>query len=357
MPSNLVSGLVQTRITQRNIARIQGQSNERSVELSTGKKADLVRDLGGEVRNYLDLSSVRQNLINRKDRMITGDNRLAQMEVGLEQLNIQTEPYRALTAQIGILDKKNLKSFTGQASSTLQAVSNAMNLQWGGRYLFGGDAVDDRPMQNIESLVTTVEGIINTHATAAGGTLTTQAQMDAMTAEIDTVFDDTHPDLTKRFTALVYRGGTGDMPGIEMAIGEVMNYDVKADATAIRNLTRSLAMLSANETLETVVPPSADTLPSDLHESYLKKAALTMESAILEVVELRTQVGFKQQRLDQTMEGLETVIFRYNERVGLYENADPYEAGVAFNELQQQLQSSFYVTAKLSEQSLVNYLR
>ncbi len=358
MVANLVSSLVQARVTQRNISNIQAQSNARSVELSTGKKADIVGDLGGSVRNYLDITSVRKNLEGRKDRIINGDNRLSQIEIGLEQINIQTETFKNLSAQIGILDKNNLRNYTREAATSLESVSNALNLQWGGRYLFGGDKPEERPLQNTDALITTVKDIINAHATASpDGKISDQAELDAALAEIDTVFNDTHTDLTKRFSALVYNGGTGEMPGIETATGEIMQYGVKADATAIRNITKSLALLASSDVLESAVLPSETALPSDLHTSFLKTAAFGIKNANHEVIELRGEVGFKQQRLSQSQEALDSIIFRYDQQIGAYENADPYEASVKFQELQQQLQASFYVTAKLSEQSLMDYLR
>ena len=358
MVSNLVSLVVQTRGVQRNISRIQYELTARGTELTTGKKTDMVEDLGGEVRTYLDLSSVREGLVNRRERMTTGDNRLSQINIGLEQVSIQMEAYKTLTGQIGIIDKNNLRGYVNQAESTLDAVSNAMNIQWGGRYLFSGDATDQKPITDIQNLTTTVRTIINEHAAAAGGQMTTQAELDAMMTEIDTVFDDTHPDATRRFSALVYTGGSGDMPGIEMADGEVMQYDVKADAQAVRTVTKSLALLAANNTLELAVPiDDSEPLPSRLHTSYLRSATLELEGSLTQVIELRSDIGFKQDRLDKTAEGLDTIIFRYDERISLYENADQYEAGVAFTELQQQLEASFFVTSRLSQQSLIDYIR
>ena len=73
-------------------------------------------------------------------------------------------------------------------------------------------------------------------------------------------------------------------------------------------------------------------------------------------INTQASLGFKQQRIELIQEGLDQTIFDHEERIGHYENADQYEAGIAYNETQRQLELSFYITSSISQLSLLNYV-
>ena len=357
MAESLISFMVQSRTIGRSINSLQSQMSQAGIEVSTGKKQDLVSDLGGEIRTYLDLQSVHTSMQNRMDRLRTGDNRLAQMGLSLETISTQAQDFQPMMAQIGLVDRKNIDVYATQAGNMLESVQNALNVQWGGRYLFSGDEVLKQPMNELQPLVTAVEGIIATHTTTAGGTLTTQSQMDAMITEINQVFDNTHATPTLRFDAMVYNGGTNEMAGIEVADNDVMRFDVKANNSEIREMVRGLVMVSANKTLRNSFADSSSRETNPLEESYLRDALSSISKSEKDMIELQANIGFKQQRIDRIIEGTDRTITHYQTRIGLFENADQYESSVRLQETQRLLESSYYVTAKLGEQSLISYLR
>lgn len=360
---DLVSLVVQSRGVQRYINTIQTDMIDRGNEVTTGKKQNLVSELGGEIRNYLDLQSTRSSLMNRQERLQTGDNRLAQMGISLEMMQEQTTDYQSLIAQIGIVDRGTVDIYIDQATSTLQSMKNALNIQWGGRYLFAGDDVLQQPVESFDPLQTAIEGIIDEHALAAGGTLTTQVQVDALMTEIDSIFDNTHPstldpllpDIT--YDALTYSGGDGEMAGIEIAEGDVMQFGIKANDDVFKDAIKGYMLLVTEKTFRGHLEGgSAGRETTALENDYLKNALSQISASGTAMIEERASVGFKQERIERTSEGLDSIVFQYEQRIGLFENADQYEAGIAFSELQRQLEASYYVTASLGDQSLLNYL-
>ena len=129
---DIVSLVVQSRGIQRYINTIQSDMIDRGNEVTTGKKENLVQELGGEIRNYLDLQSTRSSLMNRQERLRTGDNRLSQMGISLEMMQEQTKDYQNLIAQVGIVGRETVDIYINQAESTLESMKNALNIQWGG---------------------------------------------------------------------------------------------------------------------------------------------------------------------------------------------------------------------------------
>ncbi|MEM6603336.1 MAG: flagellin [Pseudomonadota bacterium] len=353
--SDSVSLVVQSRSVQRYINTIQTDMIRRGNEVSTGKIENLTEALGGEIRNYLDLNSTHSALENRQQRLETGESRLNQMGIALEMVHTQTQSYDDLFAQIGIVDRNVIDTYIGLAESTLDATASAMNTQWGGRYLFSGDSVQTRTTEGFDALQIAVDNIITANAVAAGGTFTTQAQIDTLLAEIDTVFDDTHPAST--FGALAYTGGSGDMAGIEVSEGSVMSFDIKGDDLVFRETVKGMILMATQDTFRGLLPETTARNPTELERDYVKTALTTIINAGTLIINEQSNIGFKQERVNNTLEGLESVIFQYEERIGLFENADPYEAGIAYSELQRQLEASYFVTASLADQSLLNFLR
>lgn len=354
--SNNISLLVQSRTTQRNISRLQKDMISSGNEVSTGKKQNLVKDLGGEIRNFVDLKSLRSSLMNRQERLVTGDNRLAQMGIAVSEMKTLTEPFQELQTKIPLLNQKNIDVYINQAKSSLEGMQNVLNTQWGGRYLFSGDDVLQRPIEGIEQLTTTVSNIITNYAAGLPtGKITTEAELNTIFTQIDSVFDDTHPTTT--FSNLIYQGSTSDMAGIEIADGDIMQYGIRADSDEFRNTLKGIVMVAATETMRSVVSNSNTAQTNKLEREFLNKATGYTSGGITDLIEVQASIGFKQQRIQHRQNGLDKTIFEYEQRIGNYENADQYAAGVAYSEIQRQLEVSFYVTSSLADLSLLNYVR
>jgi flagellar hook-associated protein 3 FlgL len=357
--SNNVTFLVQSRITQRNINNLKENLISRGNEVTTGKKQNLTKELKGEIRNFIDLKSLRSSLLNRQERLITGDNRLAQMEVSVSEMKNLIQPFQTLQTQVSLINQSNIDVYVDQAKSTLDGIQNTLNIQWGGRYLFSGEAVQTRPVENINNLITSVETIIADYAAALpDGNISNQTQLDGLFTEIDSVFNDTHA--TTRFSSLVYYGSENEMAGIEISEGEIMRYDLKANSAQFKQTIQGVVMIATNTKLREVLNNENNPNGSQvnkLEKSYLSKATEYTSGGISDLIQTQASLGFKQERIKFRQEGLDKIIFEYEKRIGNYENADQYESGVAYTEIQTQLEASFYVTSNIADMSLLNFIR
>jgi flagellar hook-associated protein 3 FlgL len=354
--TNNVSMLVQTRTTQRNLSRLQNNLIERGNEVSTGKKQNLIQSLKGEVRNFVDLKSMRSSLINRTELLDTGDNRLSQMGTAVKEIQNFSEPFKELQAQLPLINRTNVDTYIQQATSVLKSTETALNIQWGGRYLFSGDDVTQRPIEGIETLTTSIKQMITDYATTLPtGKITAQSELDTLLTEIDSVFSDTHA--TVNFSALVYKGSNSNMPGIEMSEGEIMQYEFRANSEEFRKSIKGFSMLAATDAIRDVVTKTANTQIDVFEKKYIEQAVSFTTAGITDLINVQATLGFKQQQIEFRKEGLEKTIFDYEGRLGNYENADQYKSGVEYSEIQRQLEVSFYVTSSISQLSLLNYIR
>jgi flagellar hook-associated protein 3 FlgL len=354
--TNNVSMLVQSRTTQRNIARLQNNLIQSGNEVTTGKKQNLIQDLGGEIRNFVDLKSMRSALMNRTQRLDTGDNRLSQMGTAVEEIKNLSTPFQDLQAQLSLITRGNIDVYIKQADSALQSVQTALNIQWGGRYLFSGDDVTQRPIEGIETLTTTIKQMITDYAaTLPTGKITRDDELNTLMTEIDSVFNDTHA--TTNFSTLVYKGSNTDMAGIEISDGEIMSYEHRANSAEFKKSIKGFTMLAAANTIRSVVDGTDTARLNKIEKNYMEKAVAFTTESITDMIRVQATVGIKQQQIQFRKDGLERTIFDYEQRISNYENADQYKAGVEYSEVQQQLEASFYVTSSISQLSLLNYIR
>jgi flagellar hook-associated protein 3 FlgL len=106
-----------------------------------------------------------------------------------------------------------------------------------------------------------------------------------------------------------------------------------------------------------VITNSNNAQTHKLEREFLNKATGYTSGGITDLIEVQASIGFKQQRIQHRKDGLDSTIFEYELRIGNYENADQYAAGVAYSEIQRQLEVSFYVTSSIADLSLLNYVR
>ena len=130
--------------------------------------------------------------------------------------------------------------------------------------------------------------------------------------------------------------------------GVTLNYGVQANDAAFTDLMRGLTMLAAVDVSQIADP--------DAYAAYVTEAVDAISVGIGGVLAAETQLGAQQKLVEDTSTALEDVNDIYNSRILALEAVDPYEAATRLSQLETQLQSSYAVTARLMNLSLLNFL-
>ena len=130
--------------------------------------------------------------------------------------------------------------------------------------------------------------------------------------------------------------------------GVTLNYGVQANDAAFTDLMRGLTMLAAVDVSQISDP--------DAYAAYVTEAVDAISVGIGGVLAAETQLGAQQKLVEDTSTALEDVNDIYNSRILALEAVDPYEAATRLSQLETQLQSSYAVTARLMNLSLLNFL-
>jgi len=151
-----ITNSMMTQSVIRNINDNMGRLNEAQQETSTGVKIQEASDDPIAATKTLQYRSVIATI---KQYQSNASDATSWMEVTSSTLNSLTDAVqqiRDLTSQAagGILDDTELESISAQVTEIKSSISELMNTQFAGRYVFGGYATDAAPYDATTTTVT-----------------------------------------------------------------------------------------------------------------------------------------------------------------------------------------------------------
>lgn len=319
----------------RAVADMKARADTARTEVVTGRYEDITKAMNGDVGGaHLMLKAINDSK-GYQTSLGLAEARAQQTQTTLATLTFETR--RIATDAMSFLgrgDEAALATSAADAKAVLSTIFAALSVTSGGRSLFSGDAVDRPPLAPLDNLLADVQAIIAAAPDAAGAN-----------AALDAYFNDP----AGGFETSIYIGGGGEAPTVEIAPGVRIASSVKANAQPIKDVLRGLAVIANYATM-----PGGNAAERD---------ALALSAANLSVdgearlIELRATVGIAEARIAASRsrhEDEETVLTNiYNQRTA----RDPYEAAAMLKTLETQLEASFLVTSRLTQLTLVNFLR
>lgn len=332
MPLTFTPDLLSFSTMSRNVANLKSRADVVRTETVTGRHEDITAHTRGNVGEAHLLKKAVDDVAAYQENLTFSIGRASATQASLN--SITTDSSRISTAALAAVQRDDtavLRTSADEARATITTIFSALNASVGGRALFGGDVAEQFPLASHEQLLTDIETIV------AGAA-------DAATAEtlIDTYFNDP----AGGFATNIYQGGAGTAPEVEIAPGARLDVSAKADDPVIKDLLRGLVSLAVFE--------SAGFTDAQAFAEAGATRALESESSF---TELRARIGIGEGRMEAARsryadeEAALTTLF--NQRTA----RDPFEAASELKLLESQLESSFLLTARLSQLSLSNYLR
>lgn len=307
-------------------ADLRSRIVETSTEAVTGRRADLTAHLNGRIGAAMltqkaveDIALEREGLNLRGTRLELVETTLAGMQNSASGLSA-----RLLTA-VGIGDVSSRSGIARDATRALDDIFSQLNVRHGDRFLFSGDATSTPPFGDPTDMLNDIQTIAATATDAAD-----------FAASLDTYFNTPGAG----FQLNVYNGSatasdSDAVTGIDPAITEVLS---------------GLAILtfSASNSPAPFIASSPDVLTA---------GAETLLSGETKLTGLRADQGALQASVAGRLDALdseETLMTRLlNEMTG----RDQFEAATELKELERNLEASYLLTSRLSNLSLMNYLR
>lgn len=335
MKSLSFGDLAQSFTLQRRGAALKAQMTRLNEELVSGRVSDVKSVLAGNV-SYL--TQIENDL-----RTIEGF-RVATTEAGhfADSMQSALERIQNLSGQFStdlLSTAKNavgpvLEQLGDDARAEMASVISALNSSVGGRSLFAGAATDGAALADVDTIL---DGL----RVAVGGLANPD---DVFTAAQDW-FDD-----PVGFATTAYLGSATSLAPFRIAEGETVGVTLTAEHEAFRDLFAALGVAALSS-------DGAVGFDGDAKREALDRVGTLLFQNQADLTALRASVGSAQARVDDfaTRHAAELTSLAFAK--GALLQADPYETATKLEEVQFQLQSLYTVTARMSDLSLVNFLR
>ena len=322
----------QSRITAALKARLEQTSRE----AVTGRREDIGRALGG------DIGSV--HLLQKSLDDIEQNSRIyALSEARLNLMSASLSSIRGVIGQIDTIalgaistpDDFGITTIAAQAEANIRSVFSLLSTAHGNRKLFAGDATDQIPLAKADVLLADI---------------TTIMQNGASPQAIETALDSYFNDTNGGFATNIYKGGDNDAPPTFLADGSKIEFGVKANDPALKEVIRGLAMLATAQS-------SSFAINSNQFRDIFVGAAGIINKGKGGIIKLEGGLGIYSGLLEKSSQQQTTERLALSENLNKLVGRDQYEAAAELKQLESQLKASYLITSRLADLHLTNFIR
>lgn len=317
------------------ISSLRDRGDDVRVEAVTARYGDVTRELGGRVDELMQIEKSIGDLVGFSEAISLAESRATTIQSALSRI---TSIAQVLADTTDLLTTngtdQDFEAVSIQAREDFGSVVSSLNVQFAGRSLFAGDDSNGLAIADASS----IQAVSVPFLESAGS---------ANAAYASLVAEFTNPGAT--FDSVIFQGGPGTAPAAEVAPGERVDYNVKADETALREVLANLVVLGA------AYDPS-NSIPDSQRRQLAELASDGLRSNISQIIGIQGRVGSAEARIanlkarNTANEASLTIAF--NKLAG----ADQLDATLELTELERQLETAFATTARMSNLSLVNFL-
>ncbi len=323
-------------LLRRDSAQIREDMTRLTVELASGRHADIGRALGGDFSALADITrSLRLNesfTSSVTDAAFAAEGR----QSVLERLSVEIDEYGPeLLSVTGAGSPADLQRRLANGTERFETAVSALNTNLAGRSLFSADALDQTP------LISGSEIMVELRTLVSGAT-------DAATVEANVA--SWFQDAAGGYETLAWQGGDGQPPAVLLAEGQSTNTGITALDPAIREALTGLAIAA-------LASEKAAPLAESEQRALVTGAAQRMISANGGIIELRANLGASEARIENARVAAQSARSSLEIEYGRLTSADPYRTATELEAVTTQLESLYILTARMSRLSLTEYLR
>ncbi|MEM9839109.1 MAG: hypothetical protein AAF830_08135 [Pseudomonadota bacterium] len=370
-----ISTFGQTALRNSQLRRLESELATASQEIATGKKDDIAKSIGSElvnlqtIRNQFDENNAYLRSIGVfKQRADIMDSSLGDIEAAVNEV-VKVAAINAASP----LDSASTIQLV--ADGSIDRIITALNVEIGGRYLFGGSEVENRPGQPqnignngglppremIEQVLTGTTGLPGFPVTD----LTVPGAL-ADSTELLTRFDE------------VFQGiNAGGGPGVEdysfensLYNGELSGtlIDIRLPNNSYQRQTNDELIQGLRDVLQgafiLATVPLDQITDDDAYvelmtgDDIAREGALDLLAGGLATIQrVRTDLGLRYQQVTASEEATLTQNALFNNQIVDLENSDPFETQTRFLNIEKQLEASYAASTRVLSLSLVNFIR
>lgn len=303
-----VANYAQHLLTMSYTMRTQGSVAERQIEIASGKRAQQYSSIAADSSQLVNI----ERAVARTDQFTRNIDQ-ALTRLGIMESSVATLVQRAtevLAIMSSAISGENINDVPLQefAATFLSEAESLLNTQHEDRYLFAGSRTDSPAIDLTDPTYTPQAGLPG-----------------VFTADFDYF--------------------QGDTLQLSVRADETFEtvYGITADETAFEEMLRALSYM--------------DYAGANLDVTVLQQAFSMMKSAVDGLSDIRGRIGASSKVLEATKDGHQDYLTYSTNLVSTLEDVDVAEATTRLAQDEVQLKASYLSLSRISELSLLQYLR
>lgn len=350
MKTSFVSSLALQNSLRLQVETGQLALTKAQKEASTGQYADFGLSLGGHASDAVSLSNSVGQLQTLVDSNSMVNTRLSSAQDALGQISDSAQT--ALDALLGITGSSGgsqIASVQNTVKNAFETATGAANLSASGEYLFGGTNSGTPPLNDYfasggSSAKTAFE---TSFQTFFGFSIDDPAVAGISGSQMNAFLDQAAADFDGPAWQADWSNATDTPLTSRINTNEVIATSTTANSEGFRKL--ALGSVLTTELLGKALSP-------DAKSAVAQRATTAIGDAISAIDADRATLGVAQSRVKQANDSISNQIDLVKTQMNDLESVDPYEAATRVNTLTTQLETSYALTSRISQLSLLNYL-
>lgn len=350
MKTTFVSTSAISNMLRGSILKAQDKLIDANKEMTTGRFADVGLSIGSR-------TGLTVNVRNQHDRTegIIDTNGLVSQRLDVTQQalgGLLSSAQSFLTTLIAVRNgEKGADVLVTEANNNLQATIGAANSSMGGQFIFAGIDTQQEPMANyfgsppaanktaIDTAFLGFFGMSQTDPTVS--TISAADMQTFLQGNFSTEFAD--PAWGTNWSSAADRNLTS-----RISPNEVIEVSTNANEPFMRDLAKAYTM---------VVDVGTQGLNQNAYQVVVDEAITVVNAAIQGLIASQAQLGSAQARVSSATDRLTIQRDIMAKQILSFESVDPYEAKVRVDQLTTQIETSYALTVRFQNLSILNYMR
>ena len=349
MKSTFISTRAISEATRLSMIKMQSKLLVAQKEVATGRLADVGKSLGHQAGQTVSLRQEHVRLATIVDTNTEVATRLELTQASIKQMLDGAQSF--MGQLIGARNSETGPGvIKGQAEGAQAALIDTLNAAFNGTHLFSGINTDVKPLADYDQSPpgANKQSVANAFLTAFG-----MAQQDPGTnsiaaADMQTFLDGAFAGLFDDAPWAANWSSAADQNlRSRISTHELVETSMNANELGVCKLATAYTMLA---------DLGVENLNKQTFQTLVDTAIRVTGEGIQELAKLQANLGTVQERVEVATERMSLQIDIITTHIGALESVDPYEASTRLSTLMTQIETSYALTARIQQLSLLNYL-
>lgn len=350
MKTSFVSNLAMQNAMRLTIGRGQNEVQKLQTEVVTGRFADIGLALGARTSSSVTLNQNVTQLKTIKDANSLVTQRLSASQASLDLMSDNAQQMlEAFIAANGADDANRLQIAQRDIETALASFTVAANTSSNGEYLFSGINTNTKPLDDYLAAGSPAKAAFDTlFLTEFGFTQDDPQAANITIAQMDNFIANTlEPAFTGGDWNTNWSSASDTNISSRITRSEVVDSSTNTNTAGMRYF--ALAAVIGVELLNSPIS-------SEVRASVNVTAVEYAGAAVTGIDNERSALGVSENRVTKANKALESQIDIITLHLGDLEGVDAYEASTRMQSLLAQVETSYTLTARIQQMSLMNYL-